>query len=77
MNHNESISRDCAIVQAFGRRQAVHFVVMHARAEHEVRKLQERIAAEFNCRELWVTELSTVMRYAVGTGTVGFACYTG
>jgi DegV family protein with EDD domain len=53
----------------------VHVAVMHAYAPDEAEKLKERVAAEFNCAELWVTELSPVMGYATGTGTLGLAFY--
>jgi DegV family protein with EDD domain len=53
----------------------VHVVVMHAYAPEEAEKLKERVAAEFNCAELWITEFSPVMGYATGTGTLGLAFY--
>lgn len=53
----------------------VHVAVMHAYAPDEAEKLKERVAAEFDCAELWVTELSPVMGYATGTGTLGLAFY--
>ena len=53
----------------------VHVAVMHAYAPDEAETLKERIASEFNCTELWVTEFTPVMGYACGTGTVGFAFY--
>jgi DegV family protein with EDD domain len=53
----------------------VHVVVMHAYAPEEAEKLKERIAAEFNCAELWIIEMTPVMGYACGTGTVGIAFY--
>jgi len=53
----------------------VHVAVMHAYAPDEAEKLKERVAAEFNCAELWVTEFSPVMGYATGTGTLGLAFY--
>jgi DegV family protein with EDD domain len=49
--------------------------VTHAYALEEAEKLRERIAAEFNCIELWLSEFSPVMGYACGTGTVGTAFY--
>jgi len=52
-----------------------HVMVMHAFAPEEAEKLKERVAAEFNCAELWVTEFSPVMGYATGTGTLGLAFY--
>jgi DegV family protein with EDD domain len=54
----------------------VHAAVLHAYALDEGEKLKRRIAAEFNCTELWLTEFSPVMGYACGTGTVGVAFYT-
>jgi DegV family protein with EDD domain len=52
-----------------------HVAVMHAFAPDEAEKLKEKIASEFDCAELWVTELSPVMGYATGTGTLGLAFY--
>ncbi len=54
---------------------AVHVAVMHAYAPEEAERLKERVSAEFNCVELWLTEFSPVMGYATGTGTLGFAFY--
>jgi DegV family protein with EDD domain len=53
----------------------VHVAVTHAYALDEAEKLRDRIAAEFNCVELWLSEFSPVMGYACGTGTVGIAYY--
>jgi len=53
----------------------VHVAVMHAYAQDEGERLKERVAAEFNCAELWLTEFSPVMGYACGTGTIGLAFY--
>ena len=52
-----------------------HIAVAHAYSLNEAEKLMERIATEFNCAELWLTEYSPVMGYAMGTGTVGVAFY--
>ncbi|MHC4610143.1 MAG: DegV family protein, partial [Planctomycetota bacterium] len=52
-----------------------HIAVMHVYAEEAARELEERIAAEFNCDELWVTEFSPLMGYVCGTGTLGVAFY--
>ncbi len=53
----------------------VHVSVTHAYALDEAEKLKERVASEFNCIELWLSEFSPVMGYACGTGTVGVAFY--
>jgi DegV family protein with EDD domain len=53
----------------------VHIAVTHAYAQDEAQKMKERIASEFNCAELFITEFSPVMGYATGPGTLGFAYY--
>jgi len=53
----------------------VHVAVMHAYTPDEGERLKERVSSGFNCAELWLTEFSPVMGYAVGTGAVGFAFY--
>jgi DegV family protein with EDD domain len=53
----------------------VHVVVMHAYAPDDAEKLKERVASEFNCAELWISEFSPLMGYATGTGTLGLAFY--
>jgi DegV family protein with EDD domain len=57
-------------------RHPVHCAVMHAYDLEEAQKLKERVAIEFNCVELWISEFSPVMGYATGTGTLGLAFYT-
>ena len=52
-----------------------HIAVMHAYALDEAERLKERVAAEFNCAELWLTEFSPLMGYTCGTGTLGLAFY--
>ncbi|MFH1646877.1 MAG: DegV family protein [Chloroflexota bacterium] len=54
----------------------IHAAVTHAFAPEEAERLKERVAGEFNCVELWLSEFSPVMGYACGTGTVGVAFYT-
>lgn len=53
----------------------VRMAVFHAYAPDEAEKLKERVLAEFNCIEVWLSEFSPVMGYACGTGTVGMAFY--
>lgn len=53
----------------------VHAAIMHAYAPEAAEKLKARVAAEFDCAELWLTEFSPVMGYATGTGTLGIAFY--
>jgi len=58
-----------------GSAEAVHVAVMHADAPGGAEKLRERVAAEFNCVELFVTDFSPVMGYATGRGTLAVAFY--
>lgn len=55
--------------------KVAHVAVMHAYAPEEAEKLKERVATEFKCAELWLTEFSPLMGYACGTGTLGIAFY--
>jgi DegV family protein with EDD domain len=52
-----------------------HIAVMHAYVPEEAEKLKERIASEFDCAELWISEFTPVMGYATGTGTLAVAFY--
>ena len=54
----------------------VHMAVIHADALEEAQRLRERVAKEFNCVELWISEFSPIMGYATGRGLVGLAFYT-
>ena len=58
-----------------GNSEPVHVAVMHADILKEAEKLSERIATEFNCAELFITDFSPIMGYATGKGTVALAYY--
>ena len=58
-----------------GSSEPVHVAVMHAVALEEAQKLKERIAAEFNCVEIFITDFSPIMGYATGRGTLALAYY--
>jgi len=49
--------------------------VMHADALEEAEKLKKKVAAEFNCVEIFITDFSPVMGYATGQGTLALAYY--
>ena len=74
-NRERGISRLLEILMDKVGQSPVHVAVMHAYAPEEAERLKERIASEFNCAELFITEFSPVMGYATGTGTLGFAFY--
>lgn len=54
----------------------VHVAVHHTDAPEEGEKLKQRVQAEFNCTELWLTEFSPLMGYVTGRGALGLAFYT-
>ena len=58
-----------------GSSEPVNVAVMHADALEEAQKLKERIAAEFNCVEIFITDFSPIMGYATGRGTLALAYY--
>lgn len=76
-NREQGINRILREMRKQVGQKPVHVAVMHAYAPDEAEKLKERIASEFNCTELWVVEMSPVMGYATGTGTLGIAFYEG
>lgn len=53
----------------------VHVAVTHADVLEEAEKLVERISAEFNCAELYLTELAPSMGYSMGKGLLGLGFY--
>ncbi len=56
--------------------QPLHVAVLHAGVPEEAEELRKKIAAEFHCRELLVTELTPVMGAHTGPGVLGVVFYT-
>lgn len=54
----------------------VHVAVAHANEPEAGERFTERIASQFNCVELWLTNFSPVMGYATGKGTLAVAFYS-
>jgi len=76
-NREHGIKRILQMMRDKVEQNPVHVAVMHAYALDEAERLKERIASEFNCSELWLSEFSPLMGYACGTGTLGVAFYSG
>ncbi|MFH1087444.1 MAG: DegV family protein [Chloroflexota bacterium] len=51
----------------------VNVIVTHAEALVDAEKLRARVEAEFNCRDIFISEFSPVMGYATGPGVLGIA----
>jgi len=75
-NRQHGIERILQMMRDKAGQKLVHVSVFHAYAPEEAQRLKERVAKEFNCVELWLSEFSPVMGYACGTGSVGLAFYT-
>jgi DegV family protein with EDD domain len=74
-SHQNGIARIIKMMKDDVSTDPIRVSVIHAYAPDEAQKLKEAIQAEFNCREIWVTEFSPLMGYAIGTGAVGMAFY--
>jgi DegV family protein with EDD domain len=55
--------------------QQLHVAVMHADDLEEAEFLKDRIAAQFQCREIYITEFTPVMGVHTGPGLIGVAFY--
>jgi DegV family protein with EDD domain len=53
----------------------IRVAVMHADALPEATDLRNKIASEFNCTEIFITDFSPIMGYATGRGTLALAYY--
>ncbi|MBN1369811.1 MAG: DegV family protein [Dehalococcoidaceae bacterium] len=69
------IERMLSIMRKRTGQQPLHVAVMHADASQEAEALRYRIAQEFDCTELFVTDFSPIMAYATGRGTLALAFY--
>ena len=65
-NKDHSINQLLEAVRKKVGQSSVYMAVMHAYALDEAEKLKERVSAEFNCAELWLTEFSPLMGYTCG-----------
>ena len=55
--------------------EPVHIAVMHADALEQAKELRDKIAGEYNCVEIFITDFSPMMGYATGPGTLALAYY--
>lgn len=56
--------------------QPLYVAVMHADAPEEALALRNRIASQFNCKEIFITEFTPVMGVHTGPGLIGVAFYS-
>ena len=53
----------------------LHVNIMHAHAGDDAKRLSDRVEAEFNCQELFISEFTPVMGAHLGPGLLGLAFY--
>jgi DegV family protein with EDD domain len=51
----------------------VSAIIVHSELETEAKELERRLRREFNCNEIYVTELSAVVATHIGPGAIGIA----
>ncbi|MBI4295226.1 MAG: DegV family protein [Chloroflexi bacterium] len=71
----QAVEKMVAHVQRSVAGRPAHMAVMHADCAAEGQQLRDRVEAEFNCVELWLTEFSPVMAYGTGPGVLAIAYY--
>jgi DegV family protein with EDD domain len=54
----------------------VHAAVVHADAFDKAERLRQKVASLFNCRELYLTDLTPVMGTHAGPGVLGMAWWS-
>ncbi len=71
----QALKRALTIMRKKVGNRPVRVAVAHADVPEEGRSLKERIAREFNCVEVWLTDFSPVMGYVTGAGVLAIAFY--
>ena len=72
-DRDRGVQRIKEIIMKTVGKKSVYVVVMHAAALNDALELRSQLLAEFNCREIMVSEFSPVMGYATGPGVLGIA----
>lgn len=74
-NKSHGIDRIIEIMKQKVGDKRIHVAVMHTDVLDEAIALKDRIAKEFNCVELFITEVSPIIGYSIGRGTLALAYY--
>jgi DegV family protein with EDD domain len=72
----KAVRRIVEIMTTRVRERPVHAAVVHADALDEAERLRQEVASLFNCRELYVTDLTPVMGTHGGPGVLGMAWWS-
>ena len=63
--------------QRMVRGQPLHIAITHAAVEDTAIELKNRIASQYDCSELFITEFTPVMGVHTGPGAIGICFYSG
>jgi len=74
--NKKGVERIIKIMEQKAGKRPLHVAIMHTAIPEKAEALKQRISAEFNCVELLLTEVSPVIGYAIGPGSLGLAFYT-
>jgi len=72
----KAVQRILEIMATRVRGRPVHAAVVHADALDKAEQLRRKVASLFNCRELYVTDLTPVMGTHAGPGVLGVAWWS-
>jgi DegV family protein with EDD domain len=72
----KAVRRILEIMATRVRERPVHAAVVHADAFDKAERLRQKVASLFNCRELYLTDLTPVMGTHAGPGVLGMAWWS-
>jgi DegV family protein with EDD domain len=72
----KAVRRILEIMATRVKERPVHAAVVHADALDKAERLRQKVASLFNCRELYVTDLTPVMGTHAGPGVLGVAWWS-
>jgi DegV family protein with EDD domain len=71
-----AINRMLKLMKSLAKKgQPLHVAVMHADALEQAEAFKNKISAQFECREIFITEFTPVMGVHTGPGLIGVAFY--
>ena len=73
--HEEAVDRMLQLMREQVTNTPLHAAVQYAEVLDEAKSLRDKIASEFKCTELWISEETPVMLSHLGPGTLGLAFY--
>jgi len=74
-SHEEAVDRMMQLMREQVTSTPLHVAVQYAEVLDEAKTLRDRIASEFKCTELWISEETPTMLSHLGPGTLGLAFY--